>query len=94
MLTARCTCIQIQAFEQLGATGAKKQQPGTEAAAAATVAGSKEAPKQSIDELLAQEVAVLKNKRKDRFKYHETGLRGSLFIAFPEDEEGMQCHTE
>lgn len=83
---------------------AGEQQPGGDAAAAATegegvqvkVEGEgvpvkvegEPAKKGNIDDLLAAEVAQLKDKKKDRFKWHDTGVRGSFFLIFPYNEPG------
>eukprot|EP00877_Chromochloris_zofingiensis_P003690 jgi/Chrzof1/13321/Cz07g28250.t1 len=42
---------------------------------------------QSVDALLAAEVAALKDKKKRRFQMHDTGVKGTFFLVFP-DEEG------
>lgn len=44
---------------------------------------------QSVDALLAAEVAALKDKKKRRFQMHDTGVKGTFFLVFP-DEEGEE----
>jgi hypothetical protein len=58
------------AFERLETTPA-----GAAAAAPPSVA--------SIDARLAAEVAALRDPRKERFRYYDTGVRGTFFLAFP-----------
>jgi len=70
-----------QAFTRLGKAHVGSRDPAGSAAAAAD--GSKPS---SVDALLAAEVAELKNKKNDRFKRHDTGVRGTLFVEFPKDE--------
>jgi hypothetical protein len=62
------------AFERLGSS----DDPSAAAAAAAPAAGG-----DTVDARLAAEVAALRDKRKDRFRYYETGVRGTFFLAFP-----------
>jgi len=37
----------------------------------------------SMDQLIAAEVAELKDKTKKRYKWHDTGVRGTFFVVFP-----------
>jgi hypothetical protein len=76
----------LQAFTRLGKAHVGSNDPAGAAAAAAAADGSKPS---SVDALLAAEVAELKNKKNDRFKRHDTGVRGTLFVEFPKDEGEM-----
>jgi hypothetical protein len=49
---------------------------------------------QSIDALLAAEVADLKDRKKQRFKWHDTGIKGTVFVEFPEDEGEEERHQQ
>lgn len=48
--------------------------------------------KQSVEAMLAAEVAELKDKKKDRFKRHETNVRGTAFVEFPSADGKIRCH--
>lgn len=53
---------------------------------AAGAAPDAEGSKQSVEAMLAAEVAELKDKKKNRFKRHETNVRGTSFVEFPSAE--------
>ncbi|KAF6261244.1 hypothetical protein COO60DRAFT_1699940 [Scenedesmus sp. NREL 46B-D3] len=55
--------------------------------AAAADAGAEGGKGGSIADMLAAEVAELKDKRKDRFKRREGGVRGTLFVEFPAEDD-------
>jgi hypothetical protein len=62
------------AFERLGSS---------EAATTTTTAAGPAGGGDTIDARLAAEVATLRDKRKDRFRFFDTGVRGVFFLAFP-----------
>jgi hypothetical protein len=72
-----------QTFTRLG-----KDHVGRSNAAAAPAAadpgGDGSSKGSSIADMLAAEVAELKDKKKDRFKRREGGVRGTLFLEFPQ----------
>jgi hypothetical protein len=73
-----------QSFTRLGKDHVGRSDNSAAAAAAAAAdAGGGEAKGSSIADMLAAEVAELKDKRKDRFKRREGGVRGTLFVEFP-----------
>jgi hypothetical protein len=45
----------------------------------------------SVDALLAAEVAQLRDKSKDRFKRHDTGVRGTAFVELPVGDGASVC---
>jgi tRNA(Ser,Leu) C12 N-acetylase TAN1 len=65
------------AFERLGTS-----EPAA-AAATATAAAPEAAGGDTVDARLAAEVAALRDPRKDRFRYYDTGVRGVFFLSFP-----------
>eukprot|EP00197_Chlamydomonas_leiostraca_P002346 CAMPEP_0202858320 /NCGR_PEP_ID=MMETSP1391-20130828/908_1 /ASSEMBLY_ACC=CAM_ASM_000867 /TAXON_ID=1034604 /ORGANISM="Chlamydomonas leiostraca, Strain SAG 11-49" /LENGTH=283 /DNA_ID=CAMNT_0049537229 /DNA_START=21 /DNA_END=868 /DNA_ORIENTATION=+ len=61
---------------------------GGDAAAAAAPAAPAAAPEEGskdIASLIAQEVAVIKDRKNRRFQTHNMGVKGCLFIMFPEE---------
>jgi len=61
-------------FERLGAANA---------AAVAAAAPPASAGGDTVDARLAAEVAALRDPRKDRFRFYDTGVRGTFFLSFP-----------
>jgi hypothetical protein len=80
-LVCGCRCF-AQTFTRLGKDHVGRS--NTAAAAAADAGGDSSSKGSSIADMLAAEVAVLKDKRKDRFKRREGGVRGTLFVEFPQ----------
>lgn len=52
----------------------------------APAASPADSSKQSVEAKLAAEVAELKDKRKARFKRHETNVRGTAFVELPKGD--------
>jgi hypothetical protein len=71
----------MQSFTRLGKDHVGRSDT---AAAAADTGGDGGSKGSSIADMLAAEVAELKDKRKDRFKRREGGVRGTLFVEFPQ----------
>jgi hypothetical protein len=72
-----------QTFTRLGKDHVGRS--NTAASTAAADAGGDGSSKgSSIADMLAAEVAELKDKKKDRFKRREGGVRGTLFLEFPQ----------
>ena len=68
-----------------GAASTEQQQQEQGEGSSGAAAGGSSKSGQSIDALLAAEVADLKDKKKQRFKWHDTGIKGTVFVEFPEE---------
>lgn len=59
---------------------------GTEGGSSAAGGGAGTSGTKDISALLAEEVAELKDRSKQRFKKHDTGVKGCFLVTFPADE--------
>jgi hypothetical protein len=82
----------VQTFTRLGKDHVGRSDKAADAAASAAAEGGDGSSKgSSIADMLAAEVAVLKDKRRDRFKRREGGVRGTLFVEFPQADGEWAC---
>ena len=80
MLWPSCNCTQH--YDKLRGTEGSSSAAGGSAGTSGT---------KDISALLAEEVAELKDRSKQRFKKHDTGVKGCFLVTFPADE-GTTVH--